>query len=231
MDVIEEISPNDVMYASGPPERYWELGESALRAIRLSLQAAGQPKPRSILDLPSGHGRVLRTLKAAFPDARLVACDIDTDAIEFCARVLGATPIQGHDDPAAVEFDDAIDVIWCGSLLTHLDAPRWPAFLEFFQAALKADGLLVFTAHGRKVLDNMRHGAAYLDEERQAAVIAEYEAAGFGYRDYIGQDGYGISLSAAWWVLQQLEGRVHLYSEALWGSHDVFAVSLAKPDA
>jgi hypothetical protein len=30
--VIKEISPNDVMYASGPPERYWELGEDAVQA-------------------------------------------------------------------------------------------------------------------------------------------------------------------------------------------------------
>jgi hypothetical protein len=84
---------------------------------------------------------------------------------------------------------------------------------------------LVFTVHGRKVLKNMRDGVAYLPEERQAAVIADYEATGFGYRDYIGQDGYGISLSAPWWVFPRLECRVHLYSEALWGSHDVYAVS------
>ena len=71
----------------------------------------------------------------------------------------------------------------------------------------------------------MRDGVAYLPEERQAGVIADYEATGFGYRDYVGQDGYGISLSAPWWVLPRLECRVHLYSEALWGSHDVFAVS------
>src|SRR4026209_2499520 len=103
MDVIDEISPNDVMYRSSPPERYWELGEAAVQAIRLSLQAAKRPDPTNILDLPSGHGRVLRTLKAAYPDARLTACDIDPDAIEFCARVLGATPIQSHADPSLVE--------------------------------------------------------------------------------------------------------------------------------
>jgi SAM-dependent methyltransferase len=225
MDVIKEISPNDEMYATGGAERYWELGESALNAIRLSLQVAKRPEPRSILDLPSGHGRVLRTLKAAYPQAHLAACDTNTDAIEFCSQVLGATPIQGREDPSDVELDDTFDLIWCGSLLTHLDATRWPGFFDFFSSALKPDGLLVFTAHGRKVLQNMRSGAPYLDEEQQAAVIADFEKTGFGYRDYIGQDGYGISLSAHWWVFQRLERPVHLYSEALWGSHDVFAVS------
>jgi SAM-dependent methyltransferase len=225
MDVIEEISPNDKMYVSSPPERYWELGESAVQAIRLSLQAAEQPDPQNILDLPSGHGRVLRTLKAAFPQARLTACDTDTDAIEFCSRVLGATPVQGREDPSEVDLNDTFDLIWVGSLLTHIDAPRWLEFFEFFWSVLKPDGLLVFTVHGHKVLKNMRDGVAYLPEELQAGVIADYEATGFGYRNYVGQAAYGISLSASWWVFPRLEGRVHLFSEALWGSHDVFAVS------
>jgi hypothetical protein len=138
---------------------------------------------------------------------------------------LGATPVQGKADPSTVELHDTFDLIWCESLLTHLDAPHWPKFLDFFFSALKRGGLVVFTVHGRTVLRKMRNGARYLDDERQEELIGAYEETGFGYRDYVGQVDYGISLSDPWWVMQRLECQIHLYSEALWGSHDVLAVS------
>ena len=46
-----------------------------------------------MLDFACGHGRVMRTLKAAFPDALLTACDIDRDGVDFCARTFGAAPV------------------------------------------------------------------------------------------------------------------------------------------
>jgi cyclopropane fatty-acyl-phospholipid synthase-like methyltransferase len=219
--VIEEISPNDAM-CEGGLDRYAELGISAVRAIKLALDIAGADSPKSILDFPSGHGRVLRYLKAEWPQAQLSASDLDPDAVDFCARVLGATPIQSHEDPAQVELAE-YDLIWCGSLLTHLDAPRWPGFLSLFDEALTPSGMLVFTTHGRRVVENMSHGPLYLPEELQQKVIADYESGGFGYREYPDQKNYGISLSASGWTLPLLGGRVYLYSEALWGSHDVIA--------
>ena len=222
MDVITEISPRDEMYTSDP-DRYGEVGEAALRAIRIALHAAGKPDPSDILDMPSGHGRVMRLLKAAFPEASLTACDLDTDAVEFCARVFGATPLQGNEDPSTMDIDGQFDLIWCGSLLTHMDSDRWPGFLKLFEAALKPDGIAIFTVHGRKVIRNMQEGATYgLNEESREGLLADFEATGFGYRDFWGQENYGISLSAPGWVLPLIGSRVHLYSEALWGSQDVF---------
>jgi SAM-dependent methyltransferase len=226
--VIDEISPQDEMYTSDPA-RYGELGEAALRAIRIALHAAGKPDPSDILDMPSGHGRVTRVLKAAFPDARLSACDIETDAIEFCARVFDATPIQGRVDPSTIELAGPYDLIWCGSLLTHVDSDRWPGFLRLFESALKPDGVAVFTVHGRKVIRNFQGGATYgLDDESRAGLLADFEATGFGYRHYWGREDYGISLSAPGWVFGQLGPRVYLYSEALWGSQDVVAFGSAQ---
>src|SRR5581483_10052394 len=74
--VIRRISPRDEMYA-GDADHYFGVGRSALRCVRLAMLAAGKQRVCRILDLPSGHGRVLRYLKAAFPEARLTACDLD----------------------------------------------------------------------------------------------------------------------------------------------------------
>ena len=211
------------MYTSDP-DRYGELGESALRAIEIAMLAAGKSDPSDILDMPSGHGRVMRVLRAAFPQANLSACDIDTDAIEFCARVFGATPIQGREDPATIELEGQFDLIWCGSLLTHIDSDRWPGFLSLFESVLRPDGVAVFTVHGRKVIRNIRGGATYgLDEESRTGLLADFEANGFAYRNYFGHDDYGISLSSPGWVFSQVGHHVPLYAESLWGSQDVVA--------
>ena len=224
--MIDEISPRDMMYSSDP-DRYGELGESALHAIRIAMHAAGNSEPSDILDMPSGHGRVMRMLKAAFPEARLSACDIDADAIGFCARVFGATPIQGHDDPSTIELGGPYDVIWCGSLLTHIDSDRWPGFLKLFKSVLKPEGIAIVTVHGRTVLRNITGGATYgLTEESRAGLLADLEETGFGFRNYVGWDDYGISISSPNWVYNELlqhSPRIALYSEALWGSQDVVA--------
>jgi SAM-dependent methyltransferase len=127
---------------------YLESGRSALAAVRAALAAAGKADVRRILDLPCGHGRILRVLKAAFPDADLVACDLDRAGVDFCARQFGAEPVYSTPDPARIPLDGPFDLIWCGSLLTHLDAPKWPGFLRALRDVLAPDGVCGFTTHG-----------------------------------------------------------------------------------
>ena len=61
--VDETLSPGDGMW-DGNEAHYRKVGESAVRCIKLALLAAQKPPAtvRSVLDLPSGHGRVLRYL-------------------------------------------------------------------------------------------------------------------------------------------------------------------------
>ena len=51
------------------------------------------------------------------------------------------------------------NVIFVGSLLTHLDASEWQAVLRCFNRALGQDGLLIFTAHGRLSYKLLAEGA------------------------------------------------------------------------
>ena len=53
------ISPNDHMWNTGS-QWYYDVGKSALDCVRSAL-ATAHIEPKSILDLPSGHGRVCRS--------------------------------------------------------------------------------------------------------------------------------------------------------------------------
>ena len=223
--VIADISEHDLMHRSGNPANYFTWGEMAVRAIRLAMLAVGKVGFKTILDLPCGHGRVLRTLKAAFPGARLTACDLDRDGVDFCAKTFGATPVYSHPDPKQVSIAGGFDLIWCGSLLTHFDRERWPEFLRFFESLLAPRGLLVFTFHGHWIAERLQSGSLDLGIRREEAVemLAEFDASGFSYRDYKAQSGFGISLSSPAWVCAQLANfprlRLAVLSERGWFYH------------
>src|SRR5688572_19270091 len=104
LEIVREIAPDDHMYAYNP-DTYFLAGHQALRCIRLALLAARRDTAESILDFACGKGRVLRTLKAAFPEAALTASDIWEEGVEFCSRVFGATGIVSKADPAEIKLD------------------------------------------------------------------------------------------------------------------------------
>jgi SAM-dependent methyltransferase len=211
-DVIAE---RDGMFA-GNREHYFSVGRSALRAVGLGLLAGNRPEPRRILDLPCGHGRVLRMLHAAWPDAEITACDLDHDGVDWCERAFGAVAVPSVVDPDDIPLERAgFDLAWCGSLLTHVDADRWDGFLRFFRRVLAPGGVLVFTTHGRRPVSRMRAGltdpappphAFYgLSPAEIPGLLARYERDGFAYADYPGATGYGISISALPWVIARVE--------------------------
>jgi SAM-dependent methyltransferase len=180
------------------PEVYFERGHDALRSILDALDGA---VPTRILDLPCGHGRVLRWLRAQWPQAEITACDLNRDGVDFCASEFGAEPLYSDTEPERIALQGSYDLIWCGSLLTHVDAPMWRRFLALFAEHL--DGLLVFTTAGRQVAELMREGELS-DNCDAEALLRSYDATGFGYADYHPRyrlpPDYGLARATPEWV-------------------------------
>lgn len=234
-DVITEISSDDAMGGAGSIGPYLWAGASALRCIRTAMVVAGSEAPRSILDFPCGHGRVLRVLKAAFPEAGLAAGDIDTGAVDFCARAFDATPIYAREDPQKMQIDGSYDLIWSGSLLTHLPAHRWADFLTFFETLLAPGGLLVLTLHGRHDEDALV--TMQLAEDQVPGIQSQYDEQGFGYAEYRFHPRYGIAIASPAWVAGLIRARTRLelvnYApeswEPPWPRQDVVACKASPP--
>jgi len=203
-NVRKEIAPGDEMYR-GDEAHYFDVGESALHCIETALFAARRKKSsiNRILDLPCGHGRVMRFLQKAFPVARLTACDLEREGVEFCAKNFAALPVVSRVEVADIPLEGPYDLIWCGSLLTHLPQEKCAAFLKLFQRLLLPGGLLVFTLHGRRCETELETGKnrCGLDDPQIASLLADYRRTGFGYVDYADSPGYGISLALPSFVL------------------------------
>jgi SAM-dependent methyltransferase len=226
-DVSQAISPQDGMY-SKTPESYFGPGAAALRAVRLAMLETRRERCDSLLDFACGYGRALRFFRAAFPDARLVACDIARDAVDFCAAEFGAVPVYSHEDPAAIELPGPFDVIWVGSLFTHVPEHRWLELLDLLASVLSDQGLLVFTVQGRHVRGQLLSGelsAWSLTDAGIEQIVRGYDDDGFGYADWTGATGYGTTLNRPSWVARRIEERPGLrlvgYKETGWGRQDV----------
>ncbi|HKP73038.1 MAG TPA: class I SAM-dependent methyltransferase [Pyrinomonadaceae bacterium] len=226
--VESRISPRDVMY-DGDGAHYFKVGLSAMRCIDEAARRANLTAVRNILDLPCGHGRVLRFLVRRFTEARVTACELDRDGVDFCARVFGASPFYSSTDLDALSFPVRFDLVWCGSLITHLDAEQTRSLLRLFQRHLAPGGLMVFSAHGDFVARRMP-GDDFdymLTVEQVRAITASYAATGFGYADYSHLPGYGVSLTSPAWMRAQVAevgGLTEVYfGERAWDDHhDVY---------
>jgi SAM-dependent methyltransferase len=228
--VAERIGHKDGMFKKGFEEHYFSVGRSALEAVRLGMLAAGRKDFQRILDLPCGHGRVLRALKGAFPKAEFTACDLNRAGVDFCVEEFGAAGDYSDPEPGKIALKGTYDLIWSGSLLTHLDAEGYVKFLRLFARLLEPGGVFVATTHGRRIAERMRAGTHNykLAQEALPAVVAAYDAEGFGYADYPGTGGYGISVNTPEWLMQKVTEipglRVAIYSEKLWDANqDVIA--------
>lgn len=232
-EVKSEISPGDGMY-TGDGEHYFKVGLSAVRCIEEALDAARPASVTQVLDLPCGHGRVLRFLVRRFAEAKFTAADLDRKGVNFCARHFDAEPV--YSDPNLDQFSVGrhFDLIWCGSLVTHLNDKGIRALLAFFARHLAPQGLLVLTGHGERVIQRMQdqefdYGIA---TESAARIIEAYHIEGIGYADYPGADGYGVSLTSPEWIRRASAdtGLEEVYFRARgWDDHqDVYGFRLPK---
>lgn len=241
--LVETISPRDQMAYPGR-EHYFHSGRSAMACIRAGLEEAGREGGgavpfgvRRILDLPCGHGRVLRHLRHAFPSAEITACDINRDGVDFCAETFGAIPVYSHDDPERIPVPRGyFDLIWVGSLFTHVEVGAWRSFLKLFRESLAPGGILIFTTAGRQVRDYMAaklfdgHGEAELEE-----LVRAYDQEGYGHAPYGGTDeSYGTSIAAADWVVDRImeaDGlRLVMHAARAWdGRQDCYTCRRGEP--
>lgn len=227
LKIITRISKRDTMF-QGNLDHYFSVGMSALHCIEIALFIANKKSTdiKKILDLACGYGRVMRIIKAAFQKAAITACELDKVAVDYCVKTFSATPAYSSKQVSEIKIDDSFDLIWNGSLLTHLDSDLWEGYIRLFESLLKPNGILIFTVHGCLVADKLKKGDNNyygLDQARVSKILKDYEDHGFGYVNYCNETDYGISISSRSWVLSCLENISNLhvlaYAEHLWDNH------------
>lgn len=209
---------------------YFSTGQDALRIIVSALVAAQRKPPKKILDFPSGSGRLTRHLRAMFPDSEIGACDLYDDHFNFCAEQFGATPLQSSDGLDDLDIGKW-DLIFSGSLLTHLPLQQFRAALRFMMRSLSPGGIAVVTLEGRHALHIQDHKWKFIDDEAFAIAREQYDRTGFGFVGYgdefMGKfqrnSSYGVTLVKPSWIMDELcqteDVRVLGLEERAWDDH------------
>jgi SAM-dependent methyltransferase len=245
LDFDRTISPDDHMLTADL-ESYFRTAQSGIDCILASLAAAGKNTDdiRSVLDFGSGYGRVYRALAAAFPDAQRTACDLMEPAARFCAETFGGDWLKSDENLDNVALPRRYDLVWLGSVFTHLPSYRWVRLLNFLASATNANGIVVFTTHGWKAIGHLenftlKRNPYILDASRFEGMKDSLQFTGFDYIpnkpkviDHqnargitVSQNEYGISFSEEWWVRTLIEKmpewRLIRYAAPGWGgNHD-----------
>ena len=227
-EVSKVIDPADEMWADGKAW-YFPVGESALRSIVVGLAVFRLAHVQSVLDLPCGHGRVARHLRAAFPTAKLSFCDIARPAVDFCSREFDGFGVYSREELTETPLG-AYDVIWVGSLFTHISRERTARWLAYLAQHLSRDGIVVATFHGVWSIEVQKTNPL-IGPEQWKSILQQFAAAGYGYASYpdSGSYDFGVSLSSPAAIValaSEIDGiRILSYTERGWAdNHDVLVL-------
>ena len=176
LTVSKVIHPEDWMWNTGK-SWYFTVGQSGLQAVNQVLAATNLTDVKRILDLPCGHGRVGRYLRTGFPHAEIVFCDIDRGGVDFCSNVFEGKGIYSEPDLTTVDVGKDYDLIWVGSLFTHLDHRRTTEWLAYLAGALSEPGVLIATFHGAWAIEVLKKN----NQAMVKAAMPDYRRGGYGY--------------------------------------------------
>jgi len=233
-DVDMTVHEHDVMYnAAQRPEDYAYVGLSGLEVISSVLGLAPTTKVQSILDFGCGHGRVARYIRAFFPDARMTFAEVDKSCVDFCAKQFNGRAIQTPKDFSQLQFDDKYDLIWLGSVFTHMDYARMEILFKKLFASLSPNGVVIGTFRGEKMYHTYLRNPEVA--KRDADLIQQFESTGVAYKRYPGwEDDWGLSLVMPHKLIElgqrTPEARLVTFAEVAWANaHDVAAWTNTSP--
>ena len=171
-------------------------------------------------------------LRAFLPEARIVASDL-YDYHRISAQTFQIDCLLSKVNIREIEFGEKFDLIFCGSLLTHLPEALFSDTIELIGRSLSDSGIAVITLQGR-FSDHLQATRPnfYIPDQYYEVAAESVRRTGFGYVDYTHnvlqglfdkEEGYGIALVRPHWVLRLLEPRTDLrllgYIERGWDSH------------
>jgi SAM-dependent methyltransferase len=146
--------PAELRYNVAGPctiEEFLASGEQAVADIEEALGSVGKSmtQVRRFLDFGCGCGRLIIALSRRWPDLEIAGCDVDERGIAWCQRHLpGSTCVVNDALPPAPFEDESFDLIWCGSVFTHLDEARQDSWLAEMRRVLTPGGILLASVHG-----------------------------------------------------------------------------------
>ena len=160
VEVDFRVSKEDIMFLV--PLRKMPLADAYNKYIQLGIQSRNLLKDVirhcfqsnfSFLDFASGYGRLTRILSPEFNLTDYWVSDIKMDALRFQRDVFKVNTIPSSYIPEEFNPTQKFDLIFVGSLFSHLPRDLFIRWLKTLEMATTNKGVLVFSFHNIKLLD------------------------------------------------------------------------------
>lgn len=176
-------------------DHYVQVGQEAVDNMEQCLRRANRSFSdlEACLDLPCGYGRVLRNLAAHIESRKITASDVNAEAVAFCEAEFGVNTLASHADLGEVEFPHKYDLIWSGSLATHLPPDECLTLFRLYERSLAPNGVLVFTTHGSGIVEYFNEDTASMDMTKDA-FLEILSSEGVCYRPFPDTPRYGFTV-------------------------------------
>lgn len=119
---------------------FWYVNRSKLISW---LATRFHPMAHSVLEVGCGTGYVTQTLRAYYPEARVVASEIDITGLRIARRILGHSVHFLQLDVRRLPFTQEFDVIGAFDVIEHLENDT--EVLAKLRAGLQPGGILILT--------------------------------------------------------------------------------------
>lgn len=200
-----------------------DIAESIERIITWKFGTSG--KVSHFLDFACGYGRSTRFLVQLLAPSNIWVSDIYQNAVEFQKQQFGVNGIVSTTNPEQFICEQSFDVIFVGSLFSHLPEKTFERWLKKLLGLLSPNGILVFSVHDEHLLD----------------AATQMPASGIHFRPfsesiYLDKQEYGSTFVTEAFVAQMIEeaSGTHLQYRRIkhgFGDHQDLYIVASSPKA
>jgi SAM-dependent methyltransferase len=225
---VHLISPEDEMYAFTRDKAYqketaayiyYKLGKESLLSIENILLACGKSFAgiSSFLDFACGYGRVTRFLIQEIDPGRIWVSDIYSGAVDFQKKSFKVNGFCSETEPSKVEFPRKFEVVYAGSLFSHLPPDSFEEWLAILHGVLEDNGILIFSTHGKSLCParfSDSAGFTFLNCSESRTLPTEEYGSMFVSRDWVERLAGKLNVNSLYFLEKGLCGYQDLYVTA-----------------
>jgi SAM-dependent methyltransferase len=201
---FKAVLPN---YESDTGIGFFKFTESTLRFYDAYRQIVDQAfgdfdKLRSVMDFASGYGRLTRILLQKLRPEQIWVSDIYEDAMAWQAENFGVRTVVSSPDPAEFRHEERHDIVFVGSLFSHLPAKLFHAWLERLYRLVAPGGVLAFSVHDESFLPEDQtidpSGLSYFRTSESGSLDTDVYGMSYVTEGFVGEAIGRVSKSATW---------------------------------
>ena len=226
VNFVDFISPNDEMYMFTKNKTdqketalylYLEAGRECFKSIENIVKTCGKSfeEISSFLDFACGYGRVTRFWIQEMKAGKIWVSDIYKDAVDFQKKYFKVNGFYSQTEPSNLVFPRKFEVIYVGSLFSHLPAIRFEEWLLILYNILEENGVLIFSTHGEflcppTIKIDSSGFTFWSDSESRSLCVEEYGST-FVTKDWVEQLANKLDITDIYFFEKELCGYQDIY--------------------